>query len=83
MPRVAAPIKTLLGHGEWRSRALGLGQRHRTMLFLVDGKHPLSEVRSLALRAGTLTPDLEDLVQLGLVGLDIHSEWPPHASPSR
>jgi hypothetical protein len=53
------------------------------MLFLVDGKHPLSEVRSLALQAGTLTPDLEDLVQLGLVGLDIHSEWPPHASPSR
>jgi hypothetical protein len=83
MPKVAAPIKTPLGHDEWRSRALGLGQRHRTMLFLVDGKRPLSEVLSLALQAGARTSHFEDLVRLGLVELDIDSEWPADASPSR
>lgn len=83
MPKVAAPIKTPLGHDEWRSRALGLGQRHRTMLFLVDGKRPLSEVLSLALQAGARTSHFEDLVRLGLVELDIDSEWPADAAPSR
>jgi hypothetical protein len=83
MPKVAAPIKTPLGHDEWRSRALGLGQRHRTMLFLVDGKRPLSEVLSLALQAGARTSHFEDLVRLGLVELDIDSEWPADATPSQ
>ena len=46
------PFKTPLGHEELRSRAQRLGQRHRTILFLVDGKRALSEVLSLAKKAG-------------------------------
>jgi hypothetical protein len=54
-----------------RRRAGGLGQRHRTILFLIDGRRPLSEVLSLALQAGAATSHFEDLVRLGYV------EMPP------
>ena len=48
------PTKTPLGHEEMRRRTGGLGQRHRTILFLIDGRRPLSEVLSLALKAGAV-----------------------------
>ncbi|CAG1017457.1 hypothetical protein BURC_02109 [Burkholderiaceae bacterium] len=70
------PFKTPLGHDELRARTLKLGQRHRTILFLIDGKRPLSEVLSLALQAGAATHHFEDLLRLGLV------ELPPEPQPA-
>lgn len=61
------PAKTQLGIDELRSRTHGLNQRHRTMLFLVDGVRPLSEVLALGLQAGARTTHFADLVHLGMV----------------
>lgn len=71
MPAPVVPTKTALGQEELRRRTGGLGQRHRTILFLIDGKRPLSEVLSLAQKAGAATSHFEDLVRLGYV------EMPP------
>jgi hypothetical protein len=65
----AAPVKTQLGLDELRGRARTLGQRHRTVLLLVDGRRPLSEVLGLALQAGAQTSHFEDLVRMGMVEL--------------
>jgi hypothetical protein len=67
MATPAAPIKTPLGHDELRRRTRAFGQRHRTILFLVDGRRPLSEVLSLAQQAGAQTCHFEELVRLGLI----------------
>jgi len=40
MPISTVPFKTPLGHEELRSRAQKLGQRHRTLLLLIDGRRP-------------------------------------------
>lgn len=71
MPAPVIPTKTALGQEEMRRRTGGLGQRHRTILFLIDGRRPLSEVLSLAQKAGAATSHFEDLVRLGYV------EMPP------
>jgi hypothetical protein len=71
MPAPVIPTKTALGQDELRRRTGGLGQRHRTFLFLIDGRRTLSEVLSLALKAGAATSHFEDLVRLGFV------EMPP------
>jgi hypothetical protein len=63
------PFKTPLGHEELRTRAHKLGQRHRTMLFLIDGRRPLAAVLSLAQQAGAATHHFEDLLRLGFVEL--------------
>lgn len=72
---ITAPFKTLLGQEELRTRAHKLGQRHRTILFLIDGRRPLSEVLSLAHQAGSATSHFEDLLRIGLV------ELPPDPVP--
>lgn len=78
------PFKTPLGHDELRARTLKLGQRHRTILFLIDGKRPLSEVLSLALQAGAATHHFEDLLRLGLVELPPDPQpAPPDEAPSQ
>lgn len=82
MPTPVPPVKTPLGHEELRTRSNGLNQRHRTMLFLVDGRRPLSEVLALALQAGASTTHFEDLVHLGLVELAIDPDV-PEATPSQ
>ncbi len=74
------PTKTPLGHEEMRRRTGGLGQRHRTILFLIDGRRPLSEVLSLALKAGAATSHFEDLVRMGFV--EMPPEEPPSAPPA-
>ena len=66
-----APVKTASGLDEIRHRTRGLGQRHRTVLFLVDGRRPLGEVLALAHKAGATTVHLEDLVRLGLVEIPV------------
>jgi hypothetical protein len=70
------PTKTALGQEELKSRTQRLGQRHRTILLLVDGRRPLSEVLSLAQQAGAATSHFEDLVRLGLV------DMPPEPEPA-
>lgn len=67
MSAPVVPTKTALGQEELRRRAGALGQRHRTILFLIDGRRPLSEVLSLAQQAGSTTTHFEDLVRLGYV----------------
>ncbi|MFM9916515.1 MAG: hypothetical protein ACKVOX_11955 [Rhizobacter sp.] len=83
MPTPVPPVKTPLGHEELRTRSHGLNQRHRTMLFLVDGRRPLSEVLALALQAGASTSHFEDLVHLGLVGLAIDPSAVTEDPPSQ
>jgi len=69
------PFKTPLGQDELRTRGHKLGQRHRTLLFLIDGRRPLAEVLSLAHQAGAETQHFEDLLRMGLV------ELPPDPAP--
>jgi hypothetical protein len=80
MPR--PPVKTQLGIDELRTRTHGLNQRHRTMLFLVDGLRPLSEVLALGLQAGARTTHFADLVQLGMVEVALDAAVPADAIPS-
>jgi len=77
MHATAIPVKTPQGHDELRQRTLKLGQRHRTILFLIDGRRPLGEVLSLAEQAGAAASHFEDLVRLGLVELPVESPPPP------
>jgi hypothetical protein len=72
------PIKTPLGQQELRRRTGGLGQRHRTLLFLIDGRRPLSEVLVLGHKAGAATSHLEDLIRLGFV--DVPALHPAEAA---
>jgi len=76
------PVKTQLGVDELRTRTHGLNQRHRTMLFLVDGLRPLSEVLALGLQAGARTTHFADLVHLGMVDVALDSAASAPASPS-
>ncbi|HEY0821002.1 MAG TPA: hypothetical protein VGD46_19605, partial [Rhizobacter sp.] len=66
MPNLS-PVKTALGHEELRHRTRGLGQRYRTVLFLVDGRRSLGDVLAMALKAGAQTTHFQELVQMGLV----------------
>lgn len=63
------PVKTSLGQAELSTRQLGLSQRHRTVLFLIDGKRSASVVREMALKAGVPDSCFSDLVDMGLVVL--------------
>lgn len=83
MPTPVPPVKTPLGQEELRTRSHGLNQRHRTMLFLVDGRRPLSEVLALALQAGASTTHFEDLVHLGMVELAVPRDDAPDGTPSQ
>jgi hypothetical protein len=76
MSSPAIPTKTARGQEALRRRTGELGQRHRTILFLVDGRRPLSEVLSLAHQAGAATSHFEDLVRMGFV------ELPPAVAPA-
>ena len=61
------PIKTPDGQAELSTRARRLSQRHRTVLFLVDGKRSTVEVRSLAAKAGVPNSCFDELLDLGLI----------------
>jgi len=67
------PVKTPLGQEEMRQRGRALNQRHRTVLFLVDGRRPLGEVLALAQQAGAQTSHFEELVRLGLVEVPVEA----------
>lgn len=69
-----APVKTPAGLAELQQRTRGLGQRHRTVLLLVDGRRPIDEVLRLAGQAGVPAACFHDLVAQGLV--DAHPDVP-------
>jgi hypothetical protein len=58
---------TAAGHDEIRHRQRLLSQRHRTVLFLVDGRRTEAEVMALARAAGAPDDCLRDLADLGLI----------------
>ncbi|MFT3663809.1 hypothetical protein [Piscinibacter sp.] len=72
------PTKTALGQLALRRRTGDIGPRHRTILFLVDGRRALAQVLSLAHQAGSATSHFEDLVRMGYVELPPE---PPSAAP--
>ena len=80
-----APFKTQLGLDELRHRTRGLGQRHRTVLLLVDGHRPLGEVLGMAHQAGASTSHFEELMRLGLVEMPVQptQETPDTAPDAR
>lgn len=66
------PIKTPEGQAELKTRARRVSQRHRTMLFLVDGQRGEDQVRRLALAAGVPESCFNDLVELGMIAPSEH-----------
>jgi hypothetical protein len=66
------PIKTPEGQAELKTRARRVSQRHRTLLFLVDGQRGEDQVRRLALAAGVPESCFDDLVELGMIAPSEH-----------
>ena len=63
------PIKTPEGQAELSARQRRVSQRHRTVLFLIDGKRTAEEVRTMALKAGVPGSCFGELVELGMIML--------------
>lgn len=63
------PIKTPEGQAELATRARRVSQRHRTVLFLVDGRRTAIQVRSMALQAGVPENCFDELMTMGLIML--------------
>lgn len=63
------PCKTAAGHAELAVRQRGLSQRHRTLLFIVDGKRSLEDVIELGTQAGVPKAYIDELMALGLVAM--------------
>jgi hypothetical protein len=68
------PVKTAAGQDELGTRQRRVSQRHRTVLFLVDGKRSAAEVCRMALQAGVPESCFDELVAMGLITL-------PEAAP--
>jgi hypothetical protein len=82
-PPPPIPTKTPFGVEEQRRRTGGLGQRHRTILFLIDGRRSVGEVMHLAQQAGAAAHHFEDLVRLGYVDLPaLPVAEPPRPEPA-
>jgi len=60
------PIKTPQGQAELSTRQRRVSQRHRTVLFLIDGKRSATEVRHMALQAGVPENCFDELLAMGL-----------------
>lgn len=67
MPWNGVPAKTPDGQTELAQRTRGLSQRHRTALFLVDGRRAGAEVLALGEAAGVPRTVFDELVEMGLV----------------
>ena len=63
------PIKTPEGQAELSARQRRVSQRHRTVLFLIDGKRSAEEVRTMALKAGVPGSCFGELIELGMIML--------------
>jgi hypothetical protein len=63
----SAPMKTPDGQAELATRARRLSQRHRTMLFLVDGRRSEAQIKHLAEQAGAPATCYDELLAMGLI----------------
>ena len=61
------PVKTAEGQAELNTRARRVSQRHRTVLFLVDGRRSEAEIIALAAQAGVSKACFDELVEQGLI----------------
>jgi hypothetical protein len=61
------PVKTLEGQAELSTRSRRVSQRHRTVLFLVDGRRSEAEIIHLAAQAGVPKNCFDELVDQGLI----------------
>ncbi len=61
------PVKTAEGQTELNTRARRVSQRHRTVLFLVDGRRSEAEIIALATQAGVPATCFGELVEQGLI----------------
>ena len=81
-----APFKTAAGQEELTRRLRRLGQRHRTVLLLVDGRRSQREVLELAAQAGVPSGCFDDLLGLGLIELPVvsvdHVDLPLDKAPA-
>lgn len=71
VPPGNAPIKTAEGLDEIATRSRRLGQRHRTMLLLVDGRRSVDDVKRLAAAAGVPPACYDELMAMGLIALPL------------
>ncbi len=71
VPPGNAPIKTAEGLDEIATRSRRLGQRHRTMLLLVDGRRTVDDVKRLAAAAGVPPACYDELMAMGLIALPL------------
>jgi hypothetical protein len=71
VPAGNAPIKTAEGLDEIATRSRRLGQRHRTMLLLVDGRRSAEDVKRLAAQAGVSDTCYGELLEMGLIALPL------------
>ena len=65
----AVPVKTNAGQAELSTRQRRVSQRHRTVLFLIDGKRSAAEVCRMALLAGVPASCFDQLLAQGLIAL--------------
>jgi hypothetical protein len=75
------PIKTPQGQDELSTRQRRLSQRHRTMLFLVDGRRSAPEVVAMARQAGVPEACFDELLAGGLITMAEPSPMPVRAAP--
>lgn len=61
------PVKTSRGQAELSARGRSVSQRHRTVLFLIDGKRTAAEVRDMAGKAGVPESCFGELIEMGMV----------------
>lgn len=83
MPWNGVPAKTPDGQTELAQRKRGLSQRHRTALFLVDGRRSGTEVLALGEAAGVPRSVFDELVAMGLVEAAVQRSRRHDAEPSR
>lgn len=76
------PVKTAQGHEELSSRQRRVGQRHRTMLLLVDGQRTVDALMHLSRQAGVPESCLGELISWGLVVVPQSTgmHWVPRAA---
>lgn len=63
------PVKTPDGQAELAKRERRLSQRHRTVLFLVDGRRDEAQVRAMAQQAGATESCFAELLELGMIAM--------------
>ena len=65
----AVPFKTPKGQAELSTRQQRLSQRHRTLLYLVDGHRNANDVRRMSAQAGVHDACFGELLAMGMIEL--------------